>query len=132
MKRRILIVDDDRLLAETLRAMIAAETDAEVRVVTSSARAASLLEADVAFDAVICDLGMPGGDGISLHERLNRNGSPVAERFLFMTGGTFSDAASAFLARTRVPCLNKPFESAELHAALADLYARTSQVPRSA
>jgi len=127
MKRRILIVDDDRLLAETLRAMIAAQTDADVRVVTSSARAASLLETDAAFDAVVCDLGMPGGDGISLHERLRERGSPVADRFLFMTGGTFSDAASAFLARTRVPCLSKPFESEQLHAALAALYARSPQ-----
>jgi CheY-like chemotaxis protein len=129
-RRRILIVDDERLLAETLRAMIAAESDAEVQIVTSGARAADLIATDGDFDAVICDLAMPGIDGVALYEEIRRRGSPLADRFVLMTGGTFTDATAAFLARTPIPRLDKPFESGQLHAALAELFARSSS-PRS-
>jgi CheY-like chemotaxis protein len=119
----VLIVDDDRLLAETLRALIREQAEAEIQVVTSGRQAASLLESDGRFDAVICDLGMPGIDGIALYERLAQRGSPLARRFLFVTGGVTTDSASSFLARAAVPCLQKPFDSRALGSVLAPLLA---------
>jgi CheY-like chemotaxis protein len=118
-----LIVDDDRLLAETLRALIREQAEAEIEVVTSGLQAARLLEADVRFDAVICDLGMPGIDGIALYERLQQRGSPLASRFLFVTGGVYTESANSFLASARVPCLQKPFDRRALGTALAPLLA---------
>ena len=122
-RKRVLIVDDDRLLAETMRALIREQAEAEIQVVTSGPQAATLLESDGRFDAVICDLGMPGIDGIALYERLAKRGSPLAQRFLFVTGGVTTDSASSFLARAAIPCLQKPFDSRALGSALAPLLA---------
>ena len=122
-RKRVLIVDDDRLLAETLRVLIREHAQAEIQVVTSGPAAAKLLETDVRFDAVICDLAMPGIDGIALYERLAHRGSPLARRFLFVTGGVTSESASTFLAHASVPCLQKPFDSRALGSALAPLLA---------
>jgi len=122
-RKRVLIVDDDRLLAETLRVLIREQAEAEIQVVTSGSQAAKLLDTDVSFDAVICDLAMPGIDGIALYEQLARRGSPLARRFLFVTGGVTSESASSFLARASVPCLQKPFDSRALGSALGPLLA---------
>jgi CheY-like chemotaxis protein len=124
---RILIVDDDRLLAETLRMMIAgfaaqrAAPDVTVEVVTSGREAARLLEADggpdgVAprYDLIVCDLSMPGVDGLTLYEGLIARGSPLARRFVLVTGGAVTSAAEAAIARHALPCLHKPFDSAQL------------------
>jgi hypothetical protein len=40
---------------------------------------------------------------------------------LFMTGGAFSGAARDFLARVDNPCIEKPFEIAELLAAVNEV-----------
>jgi len=120
--RRILVVDDDRLLAETLRMMIADFADFAVRqdiavdVVTSGRDAAGILEAQTGdtYDVVICDLSMPGVDGITLYEGLVSRGSPLARRFVLVTGGAFTPAAAASIERHALPCLHKPFDSARL------------------
>ena len=125
--RRILVVDDDRLLVETLRAMIAdfAEldlgTDVAIEVTTSSRDAARRLESDEPFDAVICDLGMPGVSGISLYAALVARQSPLARRFVLVTGGVFSPADTAFLERHPLPCLQKPFDAGQLATMLRPL-----------
>jgi CheY-like chemotaxis protein len=120
--RRVLIVDDDQLLAETLRMMItdfaASEggLDITVEVMTSGREAARILESADApsYDLVVCDLSMPAVDGISLYEGLVARKSPLAGRFVLVTGGAFTPAAAAAIARHTLPCLPKPFDSAKL------------------
>jgi CheY-like chemotaxis protein len=111
---RILVVDDDRMLADTLREMILDQTAADVEIVTSGLRAAAILESGPPFDLVICDLGMPGVDGIELYRRLQERKSPMADRLVLVTGGAFTDGAAAFLATAPVPCLQKPFSLKQL------------------
>ena len=126
-ERRILIVDDDRLLAETLRAMVAdiAQFELGVRVaievVTSGREAARLLDGGARLDAVICDLSMPGIDGLALYEGLVARRSPLAQRFVLVTGGAFTPATVNSLASHSVPRLQKPFDSVELGALLRPL-----------
>jgi CheY-like chemotaxis protein len=122
-RKRILIVDDDRLVAETLRAMVIAQGDVDVQVVTDGPQAAALLQTDPRLDAVICDLAMPGIDGITLYETLGRRGSPLARRFLLVTGGAVTEEASSLLSASAVPCLTKPFDRGQLQKMLAPLLA---------
>jgi CheY-like chemotaxis protein len=118
----VLIVDDDRLLAATLREMIsdfgAFELGAEigVEVVTSGREAAHLLAgpADPDYDVIICDLSMPGVDGLALYEGLAARGSPLARRFVLVTGGAFTPAAAVALALHAPPLLQKPFGAERL------------------
>ena len=131
--RRILIVDDDRLLAETLRMMIADFAASEVAleiaddVMTSGLEAARRLEALTndapTHDLVVCDLSMPGVDGLTLYEGLVARGSPLARRFVLVTGGAFTPAAAAAIARHALPCLQKPFDSAKLAETLRPFFA---------
>jgi CheY-like chemotaxis protein len=124
----VLVIDDERLLAETLRMMIADVAAFElgravdVSVLTSGREGARLLEAEgpdaPAWDVVICDLSMPGVDGLSLYERLVARGSPLANRFILVTGGALTRSAADAIARHAMPCLQKPFDSQKLAATL--------------
>jgi CheY-like chemotaxis protein len=126
---RALVIDDDRLLAETLRMMIADFAATEIArevaidVVTSGRDAARLLDGDADYAVIICDLSLPGVDGISLYEGLVARGSPLAGRFVLVTGGAFTPAAAAALARHTLPCLEKPFDSNRLAATLRPFFA---------
>jgi CheY-like chemotaxis protein len=120
--KRILVVDDDRMLAETFREMIRAclsAADVEVEITTSGQKALALLGSGPPFDLVLCDLVMPGMGGIELHQTLERAGSPMAARLVLVTGGAFTEAMATFLAHTRIPRLHKPFDLAQLRATLA-------------
>jgi CheY-like chemotaxis protein len=128
-RKRILIVDDDRLVAETLRTMVTAQGDVDVQVITDGPQAAALLQTEPLLDAVICDLTMPGIDGITLYEALGRRGSPLARRFLLVTGGVVTDAASRFLAARAVPYLQKPFDGRQLQKVLAPLLDHSPDEP---
>jgi CheY-like chemotaxis protein/two-component sensor histidine kinase len=67
-------------------------------------------EANQRIDVVICDLKMPGMSGIDLHELLAATRPALLDRLLFSTGDTASPEAAAFLATTRCPVIEKPFE----------------------
>jgi DNA-binding NtrC family response regulator len=57
---------------------------------------------------------MPQMSGMDLHAEVAKLDPARAERFVFMTGGTFTDKASRFLAQTSNPSLKKPFKATEL------------------
>ncbi|MEM1029619.1 MAG: ATP-binding protein [Myxococcota bacterium] len=119
-ERRILIVDDEPLVAEALRRML---RDAyEVEVVHRGMEALErLTRCD--YQAVFCDITMPEMSGMELYDEVARMLSPEQERFIFMTGGAFTAEAKAFLARLRrgndPPCIEKPFAREEVLDALA-------------
>jgi PAS domain S-box-containing protein len=113
---RVLVVDDEPLLVRTLARMLAPH--ATVTTATVPERALELVLGEAEFDAVVCDVMMPGMTGIELHERLARQKRPLAGRFVFVTGGTASARVREYLERTRAPCLNKPFSVPELLEAI--------------
>jgi CheY-like chemotaxis protein len=130
---RVLIVDDDRLLADTLRMMIADFAAFELRreiaveAIASGREAARLLADDAPYDVVVCDLSMPGVDGLAIYEGLVARRSPLARRFVLVTGGAFTPAASAAIARHALPCLHKPFDADDLASTLRPYFA--AQLP---
>ena len=54
--------------------------------------------------------------GMEFHEQLTRSLPGLAARTIFMTGGPFTPAASAFLEQTVHPHVAKPFDAAVLRA----------------
>jgi PAS domain S-box-containing protein len=113
---RLLVVDDEPSVADALRAVLAERH--RVTAVTSAAHALDLVSAGVRFDALVCDLAMPGMSGIELHERLGHVDPELARRTIFMTGIAGSGEAD-FLAVAGNPSLQKPFDLDDLDAALA-------------
>jgi PAS domain S-box-containing protein len=110
--KRVLIVDDEtaiaRLLSESLGPV------ANVVSETAPARALDLILSDPGFDAIVCDVMMPGMTGTDLHERVARDRPDVAARFVFISGGTYTARARDHLERVPNPRLQKPFDVAQL------------------
>lgn len=84
-KPRVLLVDDDhRVLRAHLRKL---QSEFVVRGAEGSEEGAKILEDDHGFDAVLCDLMMPGLNGIDLWRLVSERVPAYRHRFVFMTGG---------------------------------------------
>jgi PAS domain S-box-containing protein len=66
------------------------------------------------FDVILCDLMMPDMTGMELHRELQGSAPPQAAAMIFMTGGTFTPEAHAFLRDVPNPRVEKPFDAAAL------------------
>jgi two-component system chemotaxis sensor kinase CheA len=69
LTRRLLLVDDSTFFRNMLAPVLKA-AGYDVKTVGSGAEALAVLERDVGFDFVICDIEMPGMDGFQVAERL--------------------------------------------------------------
>jgi two-component system, cell cycle sensor histidine kinase and response regulator CckA len=117
---RILIIDDEPLLADTLRVAL---FEHRVVAVASGRAAIEWLAKDEAFDLVLCDLMMPELSGEHVYEHVREHHPRLARRFAFMTGGAFTDAARRFVDGFDGPCLEKPFPVERIEQLLCDLSA---------
>lgn len=72
------------------------------------------------FDAVLCDLKMPGRDGLSVLRGLQERYPNLAQRFLLMTGN-LADADKATVELEGIPILPKPFTLAQLRKMLGQI-----------
>ena len=120
-RRRVLVVDDDALVASAVRRALA---EHDVTVVESGRAALALLGSGQAFDAVVSDLLMPELTGMELHAELERLDPRLAARMLFITGGAFTAQARAFAERMGERVVAKPFDVRALRAAVASLLDR--------
>jgi CheY-like chemotaxis protein len=115
---RVLIVDDEVAIGRTLAIGLA--DDFEVATAESGRQALELLGAEDRFDVVLCDLMMPEVSGMEVYERVAERWPRLATRFVFVTGGAFTERARAFVERVGAPVLEKPFELASLSALLRE------------
>lgn len=115
---RVLVVDDDEALVRALRRALRAH---RLVCVGSGHEALARLQADGAFDVVLCDLMMPGMTGMELYDQLGALGLAVRERMVFLTGGAFTPGARAFLDRVPNRALEKPVPPERLEAILAEV-----------
>jgi signal transduction histidine kinase/CheY-like chemotaxis protein len=115
-RARLLVVDDEPLVARSLLRMLAGEHDVEVA--SSVAEARARLVRGPAVDSILSDLMMPDGTGMDLYEWLCNTQPSLASRVIFMTGGAFTDDAAAFLARVPNRHLEKPFVPSEVRDAV--------------
>jgi signal transduction histidine kinase/ActR/RegA family two-component response regulator len=112
LHRRMLIVDDDVLVARTLARQLRGN---EVEIVGSGRQAlARLREAGAEFDLVLCDLMMPDMTGMELYAEIRAHDPQLAARFLFISGGGITERSRRFLEEHAERVLAKPIDSAEL------------------
>ncbi len=116
---RLLFVDDEPSLRSGMSAYGRLR---RVHVVTAEDGASALAATRIGdFDAVVCDLRMPGMDGATFWETLRLEKPLLAARTVFITGDVVSPGSRAFLDRIRQPVLNKPFDFDQLEQVLLDL-----------
>jgi two-component system, NtrC family, response regulator AtoC len=107
---RILVVDDEKRMVESLRDYLALE-GIEARTAGEGAEAERLL-VEEPFDALVTDLRMPGVDGMSLL-RWTREEGPALPVVMISAHGEVSDAVEA-MKLGAYDYLVKPFDPDEL------------------
>ncbi|MDO9020816.1 MAG: ATP-binding protein [Deltaproteobacteria bacterium] len=105
---RVLVVDDDPLVAEAVRQALSSEN--HVAVASTGSEALAMVSRGVGFDAIFCDLMMPEMDGMRFYDEVAQVAGSVTEVIAFLSGGVDDAATGVFLARTGRPVLEKPFD----------------------
>ena len=110
MSDRILVVDDDPTLRESLQLVLSAE-GYQVAGAEDGEAALRRIEA-AAFDVILCDLRMPGMDGMELLPQLVRR-LPQTTVIMMSAYGT-EDLALQAMGRGAYDYLAKPFQPGEV------------------
>jgi len=123
---RILVVDDERAVRESLRRALELE-GYEIDLAADGREALSRLteNGDVQPDAVILDVLMPGVDGLEVCRRLRRGGNMVP--VLMLTARDEIENRVAGLDAGADDYVTKPFALEELVARVRALLRRTSE-----
>jgi DNA-binding response OmpR family regulator len=126
--KTLLLVDDDRQLAETLQWILAGENflvdvahngdEAMVKVSTNH------------YDAIVCDIMMPHMRGDDFYRQATEIRPEFKSHFIFMTGFGSDPEVRCFLAKSGVKCLSKPFPVKKLIDCVKELLA--APIPSSA
>lgn len=117
---KILIVEDDRILAEYLR--LALKEDGHAADVASTGEAGLELAMIHDFDAILLDYVLPGLSGVQVARELRhrQNTTPI----LMLTGQNAKDSVVEGLDAGADDYLTKPFEIAEVRARLRAMVRR--------
>jgi len=108
---RILVVDDERAIGDMFVRVL---KPMSVTFSQSAAGALGRIAAGGRFAAILCDLRMPGMDGMQFYEEVEKRDPKLAKRILFVTGAACEPRFEAFLQTTGCAYLPKPIDNDEL------------------
>lgn len=116
---RVLVVDDEPSILRSIERLIGKAH--ELTLAYSGREALAYLSARDDFDLILCDMMMPELSGIDVWHQLTPE---QRKRFAFMTGGTFTERAEAFVSAHAPQILPKPFSATSLDDLLARAQSR--------
>ena len=70
---------------------------------------------------------MPTISGVDVYDSVKAELPELAARFVFMTGGAFTERAKRFLASVENSCIEKPFDADALSRLIADRISGTNE-----
>jgi CheY-like chemotaxis protein len=114
--RRVLVVEDEVAIRVSVRRFLERRGWAVVEAGDGTSALGELQGSG--FDAVLCDLRLPGLSGMELYDRLSASDPALAARMVLISGDAATPEIRAFLARTHALMLEKPFELRALARAL--------------
>lgn len=112
LRSRILVIDDEPLLLKLIQKTLS--TDHDVTVKESSVDAFRFLKTHPNFDVILCDLMMPEMSGVEFFEKMTDQIPELAHKFVFMTGGAFTQSSMDFISAANSQKIDKPFTPAAL------------------
>ena len=118
-KQKVLLIDDDQGVHAIISRMLQTQSisvDAEV-----SARQALDRLLQTRYDAILCDMWMPGMNGREFYEEVEKQFPGLESRVVFLTGDLASESTWEFIEDRNLPYVLKPVNP-------ADLYKRLQQV----
>ncbi|MCS6804866.1 MAG: response regulator [Acidobacteriota bacterium] len=110
--KRILVVDDEQHVLELVSRVLKAR-GYHVETVSNGHEAIRRIEANF-YDLIIADLKMPDIGGMDVYAHIEQHNPRQARRVVFSSGDVVSPHTLAFLERTGLPFLVKPFSVREL------------------
>jgi DNA-binding NtrC family response regulator len=113
----ILILDDDAMLGEQLRSLLAV-LGHPAQYCGDPSKAMVLL-AEHSFELIFCDYWLPGPGGKSLHQHIIARMPELASRVIFLTGGVLGDETQFFIRTSGNLQLLKPFKLPAVKQVLA-------------
>lgn len=116
---KILLVDDEVELAQTLADLLAPEGHDIAIAINGAVALEKLRQRD--FDVIVSDLRMPVLDGPGLYAGLAQSLPQYLHRIIYVTGDTLSPHVQSFLSQTPVPVIEKPYRLADVRGAIAGL-----------
>jgi PAS domain S-box-containing protein len=113
-RHRVLLVDDEVLIAQTLERLL--RRDHDITIAQCGREALDHITGGAWFDAIISDVMMPNMTGIELLDELRRLAPVQADRLVFLSGGAFTAQTRDRLDALGVLQLEKPVTAAQLRA----------------
>jgi CheY-like chemotaxis protein len=118
-KPRILVIDDERAIVAAFVRLF--RTQYDVVGLVDAREALQRIADGEHFDAILCDLFMPGMGGVEFYDQLSQVDSSSAGRVIFLSGGAFTQDTQDFLSRVPNPTVSKPFDSEALFGVIRTL-----------
>ena len=116
--RRILIVDDEADIRETLAEIL---SGAQHNVATAgSGREALERMAAEHYDVILTDIRMPDLDGRTLYREIERRWPEQASRVVFVTGDSLASTLHEFARECGRPVIEKPFVPGDVRRVVAE------------
>jgi len=115
MPRKVLVVDDEEILTKTFSRLL--RTKGFEAQVARRAEEALKLAAETDFDLMLCDVRMPGQDGVSTTRQIRKlrqdQGKPAIP-VIFLTGYADKQLEEEALSLDPLAFLFKPFDAFKL------------------
>jgi len=121
-RRRVLLIDDDPRVTSALERVL--QKDHDVTTASSGELAVRWIADGARFDAIVSDVMMPTMTGLDAYDDVAACAHDQARRFVFLSGGVFSDNLRTRLDATGAQQLDKPVTPTELRAAIAQVAGR--------
>ena len=116
---RVLVIDDDDLVLATISKMLQADTFS-VDVSFSAREALSRLP-ETRYDAILCDMWMPGMTGKDFYNQVEKEFPEYQSRIVLLTGDIASEATWDFIEEKRLPYVLKPVSHPDLRRKLREV-----------
>jgi PAS domain S-box-containing protein len=119
-RAKILLVDDEASVCRVIERLL---PEHDLTSEGDARTALSRIASGETFDLVLCDLMMPILSGADVYQALKSGNPELAQRMIFLTGGTFTAKTSEFLEGIRNRVISKPFTADALRGAIAEALA---------
>lgn len=123
-RARVLIIDDEVALTRAMRRQLRGHHEVTIENDVAAAMA-RLVDED--YDVILCDVMMPGTDGLGLLEALRRSRPELVARLVLMTAGTTDPIRELVLARGG-QLIDKPVPLDALLALIAGVQQRGTRI----
>ncbi len=111
-KRRVLLLEDDLDFKGILTDVLTGSDYVVVAVQNGAEGVREIMKSD--FDAIICDINMPGLPGDMFYLAVERMRPRLCDRFVFMTGHQSGGKVGDFIQKIEGTMLPKPFQVEDL------------------